>query len=217
MTRAAYHHGNLRQALIDEALKLLAGGEDHRLSLRELARRLGVTYAAPYHHFPDKESLLSALASEGFRKMADEMDRQLARKKAPLDPVERLSALGLGYVHFAIAHPTHYRLMFRVDLKEDDPAGVDQAREGCFRRLLEAVALVRGCSLEDEETWRYALICWSGVHGLASLWNEGAMAHSFGGKGIEELASVLTSELGRLTASVDTRNALRAKKTRPAP
>src|SRR5262245_23788463 len=104
-----YHHGDLRRALLDAALEILAEGGAAGLTLREVARRAGVTHAAPYRHFEDKAALLAAVAEEGFRAVYAEM---LARSERVKDPVERLYQIGAAYVLFAVTHPAHFRVMF---------------------------------------------------------------------------------------------------------
>lgn len=108
-----YHHGNLRQALVEAALVLLAEGGTAALTLREAARRAGVTHAAPYRHFADKNALLAAVAEEGFRLLAEEMRSQ---SDLLLDPVARLQALVLGCIRFATQNPTRFRVMFDPEI-----------------------------------------------------------------------------------------------------
>src|SRR5688500_3897951 len=103
----SYHHGDLRNALLEAALALIAQGRVGELSLREVARRAGVTYAAPYHHFADKSALLAAVATQGFEKLVEKFDRVAARRLAP---EAELVAMAQAYVAFALAHPSHYRV-----------------------------------------------------------------------------------------------------------
>ena len=104
-----YHHGDLRRALIDASLALIAEEGFSALTLREVARRAGVTHAAPYRHFADKEALLAAVAEEGFRAMASDMRERMDKETSP---TERLLACGVAYVLFAVRHPSHFRVMF---------------------------------------------------------------------------------------------------------
>jgi AcrR family transcriptional regulator len=104
-----YHHGDLRVALLASAAELLDEGGPEAVSLRECARRAGVSHAAPYRHFATKEALLLALAEEGFDGLAAAGDEAMRRVR---DPRERLDAYGVAYVHFALEHPARFRLMF---------------------------------------------------------------------------------------------------------
>ncbi len=167
-SKSRYHHGDLRRALIDASLALIAEEGFSALTLREVARRAGVTHAAPYRHFADKESLLAAVAEEGFRAMAGQMRERMALASGP---VERLNACGVAYVLFAVQNPSHFRVMFGphftrpVDHKE-------LAAEGgnAFGLLMQS--LVEGQQageMREGEPMPLALGAWSLVHGLASL------------------------------------------------
>jgi AcrR family transcriptional regulator len=119
--KSAYHHGDLRTALIRSAAALVNDRGLAGVSLREVARRAGVSHAAPYHHFSSKESLLAALAAEGFA----DLDAALARaeSRAGADPRARLEALGVAYVRFALAKPEMFRAMFRASAKDVGSGG----------------------------------------------------------------------------------------------
>jgi AcrR family transcriptional regulator len=166
--RERYHHGDLRQALVDAAVALIAEEGFGALSLREVARRAGVTHAAPYRHFADKEALLEAVAVEGFRDMAREMSARIA----PLsDPLARLSAAGVAYVMFAVRHPPHFRVMFgphftrKLDMPPPEAGEAD-----AFRLLMGCIESAQGAGLmHGGDSRALALTAWSLVHGLASL------------------------------------------------
>src|SRR5712691_4818265 len=100
-----YHHGNLRPALVAEAVRVLAEGDAASLSLRELARRLGVSHAAPYRHFADKDALLAAIAQQGFELLAAEVEAAAAQH--PDEPARQLADTGWAYVRFALRQPQH--------------------------------------------------------------------------------------------------------------
>ncbi|MFN7132092.1 MAG: TetR/AcrR family transcriptional regulator, partial [Myxococcales bacterium] len=106
----SYHHGDLRRALLDGALALLQDEGVGALSLREVARRAGVTHAAPYRHFESKEELIAAVAEEGFHTLRDEMRDAMAAHEG--DPRRRLEACGVAYVLFAVGHPAHFGVMW---------------------------------------------------------------------------------------------------------
>src|SRR5215472_6702206 len=106
----AYHHGDLRHALIQAGLELLAEGGARELDLRKVARRAGVSHAAPYRHFADKQALIAAITEEGFRLLAKQI--QVTLSEVPEEPFEQLLGIARAYVHFAKAHPWLMREMF---------------------------------------------------------------------------------------------------------
>src|SRR5437870_4008576 len=105
-----YHHGGLRRAMIDAALRLVETGGSQALTLRAAARLAGVSQAAPYRHFANKEALLAGVAEEGFHVLATAMREGAAARRQ--GAIERMRALGLSYVEFATSHPSHFRVMF---------------------------------------------------------------------------------------------------------
>jgi len=112
-----YHHGNLRQALIDAALELIEERGVPALTLREVARRVGVTHAAPQRHFADRAALVAAVAEQGFRGLGAHMEAVRASASARV-PSQRLRALGVAYVEYALAHPAHLRVMFSPEVAD---------------------------------------------------------------------------------------------------
>ncbi len=168
--KAGYHHGDLRAALLAEGLRMLEEREDAELSLREIARAVGVSATAVYRHFPDKEALREALASAAYDRMG-EAQRAAA---APFEDVlDQFEAMGRTYVRFALDHPALFRLMssmgphddlFALDAEDDDMAG----------RLLRDYAFKlagKGASVETART--IAMRSWALVHGLAVLMLQG--------------------------------------------
>lgn len=146
------------------------------LSMRELARRAGVSHGAPYHHFPDRESLLAAIAEDGYRLLAQTMARALAAAGA--DPRARFEASGRAYVEFALAHKAHFRIMYRPELM--DPAShpaVDAASQAALQVL---VAIVHDCQdaglARGVDAMHLVLTAWSTAHGFASLAVDGPLA-----------------------------------------
>src|SRR5690348_12591495 len=117
--RDAYQHGDLRHALIQAGLKLLAEGGAGELSLRAAAELAGVSHAAPYRHFKDKNALLAAIAEEGFRQLTARMRQELAACSGD-DLAARLRASAVGYVRFAVENPASFRLVFGGKLDEQD-------------------------------------------------------------------------------------------------
>jgi AcrR family transcriptional regulator len=153
-----YHHGNLRQALLDGALGLFAERGSFDFTMRELARAVGVTHNAPYRHFTDKAALRSALADDGFKMLA-----AACAKAKKDDPRARVLSLGEAYVRFAIGHPHHFRLMFGGPLERSTAARESYGHLASAIQACDDVGLLRGSVPE------VTLAAWSLVHGLASL------------------------------------------------
>ena len=110
MEKRAYHHGDLRQSLIEGAIALIHQAGIRDLSLRQVARQAGVSHNAPYRHFEDKEALLAAVAQQGFQSLRSALEA--AKQAAPPPPPQRLAVIGVAYVEFALANPAYYRVMF---------------------------------------------------------------------------------------------------------
>jgi AcrR family transcriptional regulator len=172
----SYHHGDLRNALLEAALTLIAEGRVGELSLREVARRAGVTYAAPYHHFADKSALLAAVATQGFEKLVEKFDRVAARRLAP---EAELVAMAQAYVAFALAHPSHYRVMFSPEVKDSpDAAALGVAGDRAFGVLLERVAQARPAEPAATHSTLAATV-WASLHGLSLLAIDGMLKKKF--------------------------------------
>ncbi|MCY1047384.1 TetR/AcrR family transcriptional regulator [Corallococcus sp. bb12-1] len=192
--KARYHHGDLRQALVDAAVALISEEGFGALTLREVARRAGVTHAAPYRHFTDKEALLEAVAIEGFRTMAREMRERMAT--APPGPLDQLSAAGVAYVLFAVRHPPHFRVMFgphfRHPLKPESPPGEEDA----FALLVRGIASGQAAGLlRAGDPRALTLTAWSLVHGLASLFVDRQLDEAVKGLEAAEALAVVQTRL----------------------
>lgn len=166
-THRPYHHGNLRQALLAATDAAIAETGPGALSLRELARRAGVSHAAPAHHFGDKTGLLTAFATEGYDLLATGLVQAQEHTGDFRD-------MGVAYVGFALAHRSHFEVMYRPDLyRADDP--VLQAARKHARDALDAGI----DSLTERQTGPNAhlasVAAWSLVHGLATLCLSGAL------------------------------------------
>jgi len=157
---STYHHGALRPALLESAGKILETDGAGALSLREAARRAGVSHNAPYRHFPDRDSLLAALATEGFSLLNEEIQQRPEGDR------------GLAYVRFAIAHPQRFRLMFGGLLPFDDYPELRAQAEGSHAILQRAFADLGETSIFA------AAAAWSLLHGLAHLLLDGHFAEA---------------------------------------
>ncbi len=157
-----YHHGDLRAALIAAAEMELAAHGIEAFSLRQVAKRAGVSHAAPAHHFGDANGLLTALATEGFRQFR----AMQATREAQADPSARaqIIAAGLGYVDFAIARPALFRLMHSSDRPAYDTPDLGQVAKAAYDHLCQGVAAVRS----DAGVADIAAV-WATAHGLADL------------------------------------------------
>lgn len=168
LTRATYHHGDLRNALVEAAITLIAEQGVDAMTLRELGRRVGVNHRAVYRHFADKRALLVAVAIAGFETLAVQL--QAAMGEA-MDPTERLQRLARAYVHFAIAEPARYQVMFGPRLNADGAypeleTAIAPAFDLVRQEVREGAAKGVFRPLEDRGT---ALGLWAALHGVASL------------------------------------------------
>jgi AcrR family transcriptional regulator len=170
-----YHHGNLRRALLDEALATIRTEGVDGLTIREIGTRLGVSRTALYRHFADKRALLSAVATEGFRTLREAL---VSAWKEGGRGEEAFRAMGVAYVRFAVANPSHYRVMFggAVDSKAPDPELAAEG-EGAFRALVDALAALQrdGVMRRDDDTVLMATYVWALVHGLAMFGIDGKL------------------------------------------
>jgi len=172
MERSRYHHGTLPEALLKATAQLVLEHGVAGLSLREVARRAGVSHGAPAHHFGDKAGLLTALATQGFELFT--AAQCAARDGAGSEPLRRFAATGYAYVMFADSHRAHYEIMFRPELlRQDDPALL-AASDAAYDVLRGVVAEVQaGGFIPDRDPEIVAVTAWSQAHGLATLWLSG--------------------------------------------
>jgi AcrR family transcriptional regulator len=174
-----YHHGDLEQALIDAGLAIVERGGVEALSLRAVARSANVSHAAPYHHFKSKAALLAAVAAAGFDRMLATIG-DLAAERQAAEPLDRLRAVGRGYVTFAVTQPSVFRLMFRPELTQPSRhPRLQEAEARAFGTLLEAIlALQQSGQVPGRDPRRPAAFAWSCVHGLATLHLDGVFAET---------------------------------------
>ena len=172
--KRSYHHGNLRRALLDQALATIRAEGVDRLTLREIGARLGVSRTALYRHFADKRALLAAVATEGFRTLRQQL---VAAWEEGGKGRAAFESMGVAYVDFAVANPPHYRVMFGgfVDPKASEPELATEAA-GAFQALVDALAsLQRDAIMRDEDTVTMARFVWAVVHGVAMLGIDGQL------------------------------------------
>jgi AcrR family transcriptional regulator len=191
--RRRYHHGNLRAALVEAALRLVQRQGVDALTLRGAARLAGVSAAAPYRHFADKRALLAAVAEEGFRLLAAAL-----RGVTGETPRERFRARGRAYVGFAVSHPSHFRVMFGRELADREPyPALREAAQAAFDALVAGMAdaqqagVVRGGDPRE-----LGLTAWCTMHGLSMLVLDGRLQAMYG-RTVEELAAVVGTHLHR--------------------
>lgn len=171
-TEGRHHHGALRQALLAAVADIVREAGPEAVTLRECARRAGVSHSAATPHFGDKRGLLTAFAAEGEQRLAQAMQAALTHLPPRAGPKRRLAATGRGYMAFARANPAHFRLMFRTDLIDrSDPAW--QAVAGASFAILSA-AMTALVPAADPRVLRARLaLAWAGVHGFCTLRSEG--------------------------------------------
>jgi len=180
MNSAMTEETNLRQKVLKASVALIEAGGLDRLSMREAARKAGVSHQAPYHHFGDREAILAAIATEGFGMLQQELSRSLEKHTASQRTA--LETVAKTYVDFALRHPGYFRVMFRSDAVpiESYPQALDNA-DAAFGVLVQAID--RSFVGEPPEARRnLALACWAFTHGLATLLLDGPLTRRAGTK-----------------------------------
>jgi AcrR family transcriptional regulator len=164
--KATYHHGDLRAALVRAAMELLEEDGESALSLRAVARRTGVSAAAPYRHYPDREALVSAVAAVGYEELA----QQLAAAHPEPSTPDQLARVAVAYVQFALERPALFRIMFSepCDHDNDERVAATAAVSAYLRAIVE-----RTFPGGDAESLATAI--WALVHGLAFLYLDGKL------------------------------------------
>lgn len=169
---------DLREKVLEASLALIEEGGLDRLSLREVARKAGVSHQAPYHYFTDREGILAALAGDGFSKLEQALVR--AGAEAGSEPAKAVEAMGRAYVAFALGNPGYFQAMFRADAVPLDRYPDARKREDdAFGTLVEGID--RALADQPAETRRAtAIAAWAMVHGLATLILEGSFTRKLG-------------------------------------
>jgi len=171
----SYHHGDLRETLMQASLELIDEGGVQALSLRKAARKAGVSSGAPYHHFDSRQELLAALATQGFRLLGELMDE--ATEAAAAEPIAQLEACGRSYVRFAREHTAYFRVMFRPELAAPESyPGDRKPGEAVFERLVGRVLAIQEAGhAPPGDPEAMILLAWSVAHGLSSLMVDGPL------------------------------------------
>jgi len=166
--RSSYHHGALREELLEACVRLIEAEGIGAVSLRRVAREAGVSPGAPYHHFPDRAALLAAISVHGFELLGEDLREACSQSARPRDA---LIAMAVAYVEFSRRHKAHFQLMFRPELFQPDKhPDVEAAGDVAFAALTDVVAQ---CDVADPEALTLSL--WAFAHGLASFAIDGKL------------------------------------------
>ena len=160
-----YHHGDLSRALVEAASRLLAREGASALSLRAVAREAGVSAAAPYHHFKDKNELLNAVAKLGFEKMGEAMHNSIENAASP---AERLNAVGVAYVSFARENDALYKVMYEAGRDRDSRAASAGETEG-LSLVMQSIRENAPANAADIDIQLAQIAGWCAAHGLAEM------------------------------------------------
>jgi AcrR family transcriptional regulator len=168
---------DLRRTVLDASLALVAEAGVGALSMREVARRAGVSHQAPYHHFKDRAAILAALAEEGYVQLQAAMRQAAAKGKTPLD---RLEGTGRAYIRFALAHPALFKIMHQSELvqieQHSQALTIAQSTFDMLVGIVEEAALAKNRALDRTEL---AVTAWCLVHGTAMLLLENRLQRKF--------------------------------------
>ena len=182
----------LRRQVLDAAVAIAATSGPDAISMREVARLAGVSHQAPYHHFGDRAGIFAAISEEGFRLLADAIEASTTLGMA---------AMCEAYVHFALAHKGHFRVMMRNDLcsLEDYPTALIQA-DRAFNALRNEVTVILGEDSHDDVANTHTAYMWSVAHGLATLLLDGPLEKKLGG--IADVNTLVTQVAQLASASI---------------
>jgi AcrR family transcriptional regulator len=185
----------LRDRLIEAALEILAQDGIEALTLRSVARRVGVSHGAPARHFRSLSDLRAEVAAVGYRLLSEAIEKSSAQLDADRASSSGLAAAGRAYVDSAIAHPGLFALMFRAGDLDPENASYARDSDAAFKRLLEHVRVAQSAGWKPAHDPRLlAGALWSSVHGLATLWVQGAYQNANPAASLDE-AIVATLQL----------------------
>ena len=196
--KTSYHHGDLRGALVDQAIATISERGDLSFSLRDLASRVGVSHAAVYRHFSDKTGLLNAVAVRGFALLAESI--RAAGEGWDHEPARQLARQGSAYVAMAMHYPGHFAAMFAPQVNQSGQAvEVQTAAEAAYLLLVHNVMRrLNASDANDQPVQAEALRCWTLMHGLACLQLSGNLSACLG----RDMASASAAALRNLIASL---------------
>lgn len=178
MANQKYHHGDLKNALITAGIEILAEDGESGLSLRKVAGRAGVSHSAPYSHFADKQALIAAISTEGYRRLYEKL--MAVTRAYPVDPMRQLVEAAWAYTRFAQEDPAHFKITFSgiLEKEKDYPEFVEMSK----RSFSVVEEIVRECQeagmLENGPTDAVAVSVWSMVHGFVLLLLENQISHT---------------------------------------
>ena len=188
MPRKNYHHGDLKNALIKAGVEILSKEGIEGLSLRKVAQKAGVSHSAPYSHFPDKQSLIAAISTEGFNQLYSELDAAILAN--PKSPKKQLQQGARAYVQFALNNTDTFKIMFSgvLEKEKDYPAFVEISSK-TFQRVVDAVQACQDAGvLHAASAEMMAVAVWGQLHGIISLAFEGQIPHTvLDGKKLEDV------------------------------
>jgi len=193
--RKPYHHGNLRETLLEAAIRLIAEVGPTAFTLREVARRAGVSHNAPYRHFEDRDDLMAAVAAQGYQELTQAMGDAAGTQS---DALDRLKRAGLGYVTFALHRPEHFTVMFDAPISERKHPDSAEAANQAFGTLLDFVKRSQNAGrLRAGDSHQMALLAWTMVHGIAKLAITGRLPFHTNTEGLKFTEFVIDQSLPR--------------------
>jgi AcrR family transcriptional regulator len=187
----AYHHGDLRSALLDQVRAIVRERGVGFVSIREVARRARVSHGAPAHHFGSKSGLLTAFAVQGYDRLAATMGAQIAAAGAHTPP-DQLAVMGQAYVRFAIECPEHFGIMYPGDALQHRDKEYRRATDSCYGPLIDVIRRGADEGYVDGDVGVVAAAAWALVHGLASLWLSGRIQERTGATDPHAMAEAVT-------------------------
>jgi AcrR family transcriptional regulator len=190
-----YHHGDLRRAVLETAMDMLQEEKGWQFTLREVARRAGVSHAAPYKHFPDKATLLAEMALLGFDRLREALTAAKHLRPGPLR--DEFFAMARAYVRFGTSNPALYRLMFSADAEKAVDVHLDERARAAFGVVIDL--LERGQAegaLRKRDVRGQAAACWAQVHGITLLTVDGLLPpERFGSDAVDKALMALLEGL----------------------
>ena len=209
--KKSYHHGDLKNALIKAGADILSREGVSALSLRKVAQKAGVSHAAPYAHFTDKQALIAAISTEGYKKLYEKIAQVAEQYRS--DPLRRLVEASWAYVQFALDEPDHFKVTLSgmIEQEQDYPAFVETARQ-TFSLVVEIVTQCQQAGiLRTGDSVLTAVSVWALIHGFVTLLLENQVSHtvldrySVRGMFIFTLNQITLVELDAITFAFDGR------------